>query len=107
MRSRIASWVVAGSLLTALAAEAGDRTPRVDERQKNQKARINEGRRSGELTHREAARLGAEQRKIRRDEKAAKADGVVTPRERRKLNREQNKASRNIYRQKHDEQTKP
>jgi hypothetical protein len=107
MKSKAAAWLVGAALLTALGAQAQDNTPRVDERQKRQRARIKEGRQSGELTRREAARLSAEQQKIRHDEKVAKSDGVVTARERAKLNREQNKASRDIHRQKHDEQTKP
>ena len=36
----------------------------------------------------------------------AKSDGVVTPAERAKLQREENRTSRDIYRQKHDEQKK-
>jgi hypothetical protein len=77
-------------------------TPKVRARQEKQQVRIIKGEQNGSLTHKETARLEAQQAKIQHDKKAAKADGVVTPAERRKLNREQHRASRNIYKQKHD-----
>ena len=85
---------------------AQDKTPVVKERERNQRERIIEGKKSGELTRKETRRLAAEQAKIHRDEKKAKADGVVTPAERAKLHREQTRASKDIYRQKHDAQKK-
>lgn len=81
-------------------------TPKVRQRQANQQARIQEGRKSGELTGKETAKLETQQAKIQHDKKVAKSDGIVTPAERQKLQREQNRASRNIYRQKHDAQEK-
>lgn len=80
------------------------KTPVIDQREQNQKARIKEGVKNGELTKRETARLAAEQRKIKKDEAKAKADGTVTPAERQKLRREENRASKDIYKQKHDAQ---
>ena len=56
---------IAMSLLVAGSAFAQPATPVVTERQQNQKARIAEGVKSGELTRREAAKLRAEQRAIR------------------------------------------
>ncbi|MBF8247856.1 MAG: hypothetical protein HW374_656 [Bacteroidetes bacterium] len=79
-------------------------TPVIDKREQNQKARIKQGVKSGELTKKEARRLAAEQKKIKHDEKKAKADGVVTPEEKAKLRNEQRKASKDINRQKHDAQ---
>ena len=73
-------------------------------RQVNQRARIAEGRQSGELTHREAAALNAQQRNIKRTKRRAKADGVVTRAERKEIRRKQNRASRSIRRQKNDAQ---
>ena len=81
---------------------AQDKTPVVDQREKNQEKRIDQGIKSGEVTKGEAARLDAQQGKIKVDEAKAKSDGVVTPRERAKLKREQNRASHNIYRKKHN-----
>ena len=77
-------------------------TPQVDAREREQRARIRQGVRSGELTAGEAARLKRQQAKIRKDEKRAKADGKVTRAERNKLTREQNRASRTIHRKKHN-----
>ena len=79
-------------------------TPVVNQRQRNQQARIREGVVSGDLTRTETKRLRVEQRHIRRTERRVKADGTVTPTERRKLERKQNRASRDIRRQKHDGQ---
>jgi len=93
-------------LFIGFASYAQDASPKVDGREKEQRARIHEGRASGELTNKEAAGLNKQQRHIHKTERRAKADGTVTRRERKKLNREQNRASRNIRRQKHDAQTK-
>lgn len=87
-------------LLTELSAQQA--TPGVTGRQVKQQARIQEGKRSGELTRRETRRLQMQQAKIQHDKRKAKSDGVVTPVERRKLRAEQRRANRTIYRQKHD-----
>jgi uncharacterized membrane protein YebE (DUF533 family) len=99
----------ANILVAVLAAVAtlpafAQSTPRVDQRQINQEARIQQGVASGELTGREAARLEKGQERIERMETAAKADGVVTKKERAELQHAQNVQSRHIARQKHDRQ---
>lgn len=81
---------------------AQEKTPVVDQRQERQEKRIDQGIKTGELTKGEAARLGAQQNKIKVDEARAKADGKVTAKERAKLKREQNRANRNIFRKKHN-----
>ena len=78
--------------------------PLINARQDNQKQRVINGVKSGELTVGETRRLAKQQRKINRLEKNYKADGHLTKRERAKLHRAQNRASKNIYRQKHDRQ---
>ena len=83
-------------------AFAQDKTPVVDQREKNQQARIEEGVKSGELTNRETIQLERQEGKIKADELNAKADGKVTKRERAKLHRELNRESRAIYRKKHN-----
>ena len=103
------SWrlmTMAASLLIAGSVLAQTSTPVVTQRQENQKERINEGVKSGELTKGEAARLRAEQRAIRAEKRMAKADGRVTRAERARLRHYQNKASADIYKQKHDAQTR-
>jgi Skp family chaperone for outer membrane proteins len=83
------------------------RDPGVNQRQHNQRERIQQGVKSGELTRRETGRLAEEQRDIRQLERGYKSDGTLTDAERRDLQHEQNQASRDIYRQKHDEQERP
>ena len=83
------------------------RDPGVNQRQHNQRERIQQGVKSGELTRRETGRLVEEQRDIRQLERGYKSDGTLTGAERRDLQHEQNQASRDIYRQKHDQQDRP
>jgi hypothetical protein len=90
-------------LLTATTLAAPqDRTPQINETQKNQQRRIFKGVGSGELTGKEFKRLEKEQRSINREKKAAKADGNVTNRERFEIKKDQAKASRHIFRAKHN-----
>ena len=82
-------------------------TPRVDKREANQEARIQQGVSSGELNARETARLEHGQSHVQALEDKAKADGTVTKKERRALHHAQNHQSKRIYRQKHDAQKAP
>jgi hypothetical protein len=88
-------------------AEAGVRDPGVNARQQNQRQRVQQGVRSGELTRRETGALAREQRDVRQLERAYKSDGELTRAERVDLHQEQNQASRHIYNQKHDAQDRP
>jgi hypothetical protein len=81
--------------------------PNVDQRQRIQRHRIHDGVTGGELTRREAADARHDQRRIRRSERRAKADGVVTPKERARLHHKQNVASRELRIDKHDQQDRP
>ena len=81
-------------------------TPRVDQRQANQERRIEQGKASGELTNREAARMERAQDRLEANEEKAKADGVVTAGERAKLRTEARRNSKRIAKQKHDAQDK-
>jgi hypothetical protein len=74
----------------------------VDARQQQQKQRIMQGIRSGELSRSEAQRLLAEQREIARLEYKFRSDGVLDAREVRVLDRELDEAGRHIFQQKHD-----
>ena len=85
-------------------ANAQTATPAINQTQKEQRERIQQGVKNGELTVHEKRKLVREQRKIARDEARAKADGVVTPRERATIKAEQRKASAHIAREKHDAQ---
>jgi hypothetical protein len=94
-----------GALATPAMAQAD--TPRVDQAQARQQARIAQGAASGALTGRELRRLECQQHAINHAERRAKADGVVTRNERRRLAHAQQHASHDIHRQKHDAQTAP
>ena len=86
--------------------KAQNGSPRINAHQAHQHHRIKQGVRSGELTHREARHLRAQQGKIRHDKRLAKADGIVTPNEKAHIKHEQARASRKIYMQKHDRQNR-
>ena len=88
----------------AFAQAAVPSTPRVDQREMNQQARIDAGVASGQLSRREARRLEREQAQIRAAERNAKADGVVTPHERRQIERMQDQARANIRAALHDDE---
>lgn len=79
-------------------------TPGIDKRQARQQQRIDQGKASGQLTEKEAARMQQRQDRIAQREAKAKADGTVTAKERAGLQHQQNKASRKIRRNKHDAQ---
>lgn len=82
-----------------------DRTARyIDQMQAQQRARIQQGIRSGDLTPREAARLMSEQREIERLQRRYMADSRLNPHERQRLMAELDEASRNIWRERHDAQ---
>jgi hypothetical protein len=78
----------------------------INKKEHREQARIRQGIRSGELTRAEARRLEAEQARIRVDERFDRADGKLTLKERRQLHKELRRASRDIYRQKHDNQNR-
>jgi uncharacterized membrane protein YebE (DUF533 family) len=77
-------------------------TPRVDQRQINQEARIQQGVASGSLTPNETMRLENGQTHVQNMETKAKSDGVVTQQERQKLHHAQEVQSKRIYHEKHD-----
>ena len=93
--------------VASVQVQAGTHDPLVNKRQHHQMGRIHEGVKSGALTKPEARRLAHEQANIRKMERHFKSDGILTFRERGKLQRSLNRASHDIYRQKHDEQTRP
>lgn len=102
MKIKIFGGILVAALAITSMANAQTRTPEVTRRQADQEARIHQGVRSGQLTHREANHLQARESKIQRDKMRAKADGRVSPRERAHLRREENRTSRAIYRKKHN-----
>ncbi|MFQ5485293.1 MAG: hypothetical protein ACE5DO_08170, partial [Desulfobacterales bacterium] len=78
----------------------------INEKQANQRHRVKQGVVSGELTAREANRLARRQAQIARKERRFKSDGIFTKRERAIIHKDLAEASQNIYRQKHDDQSR-
>jgi hypothetical protein len=85
---------------------AAVRDPGVNQRQAHQTGRIAQGVKSGELTHDEAQQLRTERRDIRGLEQDYKSDGTLTRDERQNLHQQLNEQSRDIYAEKHDEETR-
>jgi hypothetical protein len=98
----IAGVVVSTFLLGSLLFAQGT----INERERRQQRRIADGVQDGELTRKEARKLGRQQARIHRAEARAKADGEFRAKERATIQKKQNRASRQIYKQKHDRQTR-
>jgi hypothetical protein len=103
---RVTLFAAVALALVAGSASAGTADANINHRQARQHARIADGVASGQLTARETARLNAEQRAIAAEERFYKRDGRLTAWERADLQRDLDRASRDIYRQKHDAQTR-
>ena len=102
MNITLRTLIAAAGVAVAFSASAQTATPNIDQRQANQQARIEQGKATGTLSKREAARMEAGQAKVQGMKQAAAADGKVTRAERKAIQQEQNKQSRRIHRQKHD-----
>ena len=101
---RLTTVLLAAALVATLAsvASAYPCAPRLDRRAVRQELRIRQGIRRGDLTRREATRLRAGGRHIRRMELRAGWGGRLTPRERGRLARALDRRSRAIYRLRHN-----
>lgn len=102
MKINIFGGLLVAALTITSIANAQDRTPVINARQHNQERRINNGVRSGELTHKETRHLRNDERRIQAEKRIAKANGHITPRQRTMLRRQENRTSRAIYRDKHN-----
>jgi hypothetical protein len=96
------TFLAAAAVLATLST--GAMADRIDQRQAEQAQRIEQARRSGELTRSELTSLRAEQARIAEMERRAKADGVVTRHEARDISRAQHAAGQHIYQESHDSQ---
>jgi len=104
LRTTLAATLLLATTAVASAHDYGyNDTGNIDARRASEMRRIENGRRSGQLTWREYRFLRAEQARITADERRAKADGYVSPYERRRLNRELDQASYDIHRLKHND----
>ena len=98
----IAFFITAGYTSSAQRAASAARASTI----KNDRQRIRQGVKSGELTKAETAKLAAQTVKLKNEREAYKADGVVTAAEKKDYKQDKKKVSRQIYRQKHDGQTR-
>ncbi len=87
---------------TAAASAESYAERRIDKRQAIQNHRIEDGRRTGQLTRHEVRDLRHQQSHIRALERRAKADGHIDRREAFRLERAQDRASRRIATERHD-----
>ena len=99
--------IAAAVILTAVSFSASAQTispPQKISTLPNDKARIHQGVKSGELTKAEAARLKEKEERLRMEKKDYRQDGVISPAERKDFRKDKKRLSKDIYRQKHDRQ---
>src|SRR6267154_6440816 len=97
-----AKFILAVVLLMGVSAAASAQT--IGERARNERKRIYDGRRDGELTRGEAFRLNQGERHIDNEiYRDRRFHGYLTPRERRHIRFEERMESRRIYRMKHND----
>jgi hypothetical protein len=94
---------------TAPAATAPAAKPTIQQRKRNQQARIAQGVKSGQLTAGETAKLEKQEHAINKEERAMKQEnnGKLTVQDRKTINQQQSQMSRRIYRDKHNDKTQP
>ncbi|HRY07786.1 MAG TPA: hypothetical protein P5114_11750 [Hyphomicrobiaceae bacterium] len=106
MKAKILIAAAAILTTTTVAASAHSVRP-VDRALHKQSHRIEQGRKSGQITWREGRKLRAEQRDIARVRSRYLSDGKLTAREYRDLRRRQQSASWHIVNEKHDGWRRP
>ena len=74
----------------------------VNARERQQKARIKDGKEDGELTKGELDKLRADEAAVRAEERVYRQSGGLNRRERKDLQKDLNKTSREIHRAKHN-----
>jgi high-affinity K+ transport system ATPase subunit B len=104
MKQMIFAATLLVAMLATTIAEAHGRYNNTQQKQRSQHHRIQQGVRSGQLTHMEARQLRNQQAKVVHYKRMAMADGRITRDEHILINRAQHQAGKNIYHQKHDGQ---
>ena len=94
--------MVAGMMAITSAQQASPKSE-VGQRQQNQKNRINNGVKNGELTKSQAHALHQEDKSMHNEIKADRAQngGKLTPVEKKQINQQQNQVSKQIHNEKH------
>ena len=91
------------AVLMVTLVSIGANAQTIKEKNRNERARIDNGIRSGQITPREAHHLKKERRHIHHSmRKAKRHDGRVGYAERKHIRHEQRKTSRDIYKAKHN-----
>lgn len=101
--------LVAATVFTSLnisVASAGENQKQCKKRQLKQSKRIGQGRKSGELTRKEAKQLGKNQKRTRKMKRKFKEDGKITKKEKQRLHKAQNRNSKMIYKKKHNKRSR-
>jgi len=96
--------LTAGGLLVASGGAYAQSASNIDWREGNQQQRIDNGIHDGQLTPGETARLEQGQQRIDRTQARDESRGPMTGQERQQLGRMENRESRDIYRDRHDDQ---
>ncbi len=91
---------LAGAIMFSMGISAAD--AQIKGHAQNQKERIKQGVKSGELTRNETQNIIQDEKEIKQDVKLAKADGDITHDDRNIILKEQKQVSREIYRKKHN-----
>jgi hypothetical protein len=101
---KLASLALTAALVLAPAAVFAQSGATIYQRKDNQRDRISQGLRSGQLTPGETTHLERQEGRINREENHMRAEdrGRLTRQDRRMLTRQQNRESRRIYRDKHN-----
>jgi hypothetical protein len=116
LASTLTSLVLAGSLLLPAAADPAiqripghPRVNQVNQRRTNQRGRIRQGVRSGQLSNGERRSLNTQEGAIHSEEHTMRSedDGHLTHADQRSLNQQQNVVSKDIYQDKHNDVTQP
>lgn len=100
--SKISYIAAAGLVLFSAASASAASSRNIEARQYKQADRIEDGRRAGSITWREGMKLRAEQRRIKKVERAFENDGRLDRQERRILSNMQDRASANIRSERRD-----
>ena len=90
-RTLIAAFALIAPMLAAAQTTS---TPRIDQRQANQDARIQQGTQSGAPTQKEATKLDKGQTHVQNMENKAMADGTVTKKEAGRIEHAQDQQSK-------------
>ena len=103
---KLSTLICGVALVSSALGDEQVHTPGLNAREHNQQKRIRQGVRSGALTAQERAKLQGEEKALRTEKRAYKADGKLTVAERKDLHQDANQVSKDIYREKHDAETR-